>query len=444
MESLPCYLRSADAMENRVGREALRGVEEKVLDLFAEALTSAQWAKVLRAPLELAVSRGDRRLAQNLVGAGAAIGDSLHEAFRRGHKEMVNGLLENGESVGAKNAKNAYGRTLLHTAAINGNLEMVQFLLLKGADMDTSDDDKRTPLFTAVECGAMPVVRALLTSGADINVRCSDQEMTVVHMAVRKALSDILRTVTEYGADLDASDVDGCTALHIAARGNNVDAIKVLVEAGANVRAKNSHGDTVLHSAVDDNTRMCLQAVTALLTHRAVVNSVNSMNNAKHTALHYAACNAGTPGTAEMVDLLLRSGADETILDENGAKAEGIIGNLVEGLGFQPLTDDVERVRNLLANAPADRAWRRRGYLVLCRVRPDRVQRRQDINNPRAAVGYRTRDNSKLARAGDSSGDESGCGGTVEARTGGNWAGVVARVLELREEGIFRKIVGYL
>lgn len=32
------------------------------------------------------------------------------------------------------------------------------------------------------------------------------------------------------------------------------------------------------------------------------------------------------------------------------------------------LAEDVERVRKLLSNAPADRAWRPRGSLVLCRA----------------------------------------------------------------------------
>lgn len=39
------------------------------------------------------------------------------------------------------------------------------------------------------------------------------------------------------------------------------------------------------------------------------------------------------------------------------------------------MAEGVDRVRQLLANAPADRAWRRWGYLVLCRARPDVLRR---------------------------------------------------------------------
>ncbi len=39
-----------------------------------------------------------------------------------------------------------------------------------------------------------------------------------------------------------------------------------------------------------------------------------------------------------------------------------------------PLVEDAERVRRLLANAPADTAWHRREYLVLCQAHPDTLQ----------------------------------------------------------------------
>lgn len=65
-----------------------------------------------------------------------------------------------------------------------------------------------------------------------------------------------------------------------------------------------------------------------------------------------------------MVDSLLRSGADEILLNTEGKSAADLIGRWVK---IQDrVADEIERVLYLLANAPADRAWRRRGYLVLC------------------------------------------------------------------------------
>lgn len=65
------------------------------------------------------------------------------------------------------------------------------------------------------------------------------------------------------------------------------------------------------------------------------------------------------------------SGADERFIDENDKRSatDVIAPSLPEE---DRLGEDVELVRKLLASAPADRAWRRRGYLVLAHFNPDR------------------------------------------------------------------------
>lgn len=64
-----------------------------------------------------------------------------------------------------------------------------------------------------------------------------------------------------------------------------------------------------------------------------------------------------------VVDLLLKRGADEAAGDNsigpNPAKALDALRD-----GRSCLQDDVDRARLLLARAPADRAWRRRGRLA--------------------------------------------------------------------------------
>ena len=73
--------------------------------------------------------------------------------------------------------------------------------------------------------------------------------------------------------------------------------------------------------------------------------------------------------------------------------------------------EDVGRVRELLVNAPADRAWRRRGYLVLCRARPDRLRQIHESSGVHDGVerSISTETGSCTGTAGD---------GTVDGRTG--------------------------
>lgn len=99
------------------------------------------------------------------------------------------------------------------------------------------------------------------------------------------------------------------------------------------------------------------------------------------------------------------------------------------------LAGDIERVHELLTNAPADRAWRRRGYLTMCRAHSSRLQLKE-IDPPDASMTPRSRRRAKLMAAETHA--------ETEGRTRGSWVAAVAGVVTLEEEGVFRRIIGYL
>ena len=410
------YTTMFSRMASKSRRGALRGAEGRTLDLIFNTLTSEQWAKLLKGPLQCAAVMGDRDLAQRLVRAGAEFGDALHDAIERGHREIVGDLLESGASL---DAKDSTGFTAIQIAARCGQSEMVQLLLLKGASKDGSEG--LTPLYLAAHFGHVDAVLALLAAGADVNLRRSLVKRPAIQVSAQNGHVDIVRALLERGANVDAAGIDGDTGLHSAASNNHVEAIDVIIEAGANVEARNCHGYAPLHHASINLRRA---AILRLLKHGA---NVNAQDDCLITPLLFAAAHAGTRGAAKVVDSLLRAGADETIVSDDGRKPVDAIGvNVAEE---SRLADEIERVRKLLVNAPADRAWRRRGYLVLCRAHLDRAQQIQ----------------ADISRA-----EADGChevvvgGHNVDGIGGGDWAVVVAKMLQLQEEGIFRTIVGYL
>jgi len=187
--------------------------------------------------------------------------------------------------------------------------------------------------------------------------------------------------------------------------------------------------------------------VAPLLNHGA---RVNAQDLNLQTPLPYAAAYAGTQDLggddveikADLVDALLRWGADETIVDKNGKAAADVLADETEE--GNRLKEHVVRVRRLLAHAPADRAWRRRGYLVLCGAHPDRVQQAEESCSAHDGAKRMTCSGSKLARV-----ETAGCGeiaggsGAAEQNVD-EWINVMAKVLGLQEEGIFRMIVRYL
>ncbi len=420
-------------MADRKGREVLLGAEAKVLSLIAAVMTSEQWAELLKGPLELAVFQGDRGLAQKLVQAGAQTGGALHTAVVGGHVDVVNYLLDN-RYFSTSAHDDLYGGTPLHVAAQKGRTEIVQLLMLKGADKDATSSGGWTPLFTAAFHGHVASALALLAGGADMSIRC-DEYFSVLGVAAQRGHADIVRAAIEYGADVDAVDRKQRTALHLAARANKVEVIDALIEGGANIEARDVGGWTPLHGA---SNGLHLEALTALLLKHGA--NVNAQNIHLQTPLFYAAAKAGTRGAAEVVDVLLRTGADETIVDRHNEAAAQVVA--VDLARADRLHEDVKRVRELLANAPTDKAWRRRGCLVLCRAHPDRVQLAQGSSGPPGGMSQWTRSSTPLQKPESNSCLESAGGAAVDEEI--SWANVVAKVIGLHEEDIFRTIVGYL
>ncbi|CAM9164483.1 unnamed protein product, partial [Hapterophycus canaliculatus] len=106
----------------------------------------------------------------------------------------------------------------------------------------------------------------------------------------------------------------------------------------------------------------CYDAALALLKCGANVDSKNAFG---YSPLHGAARQGGKDGAARMTDLLLRWGADETVVDRDGKTPVEVVGQRRADEDGDRAQDEIDEVRKLLANAPADRAWRRRGCLVL-------------------------------------------------------------------------------
>lgn len=138
---------------------------------------------------------------------------------------------------------------------------------------------------------------------------------------------------------------------------------------------------------------------------------------------------------------------DETLVDDNDKTAEEVLGMRVELSGWEtsvaPLHEQAEsEVRRLLENAPVDRAWRRRGLMVMCRAFPDRMQLRAGGREAlRDPVSGRATRMAKTAVSGEVNVIGSRGKGSTSS-TG--WVNATTWLLEVEKEDIFRKIVYFL
>ena len=317
-----------------------------------------------RTPLYHASMTGRIAVAKTLLSAGADVTllcsmakSALDMAVGKGHVEIARMIIDHGADV---NELDVNGRTLLQIAVTEGEAEMVSLLCQKGAAIDAFDDSGRTALHLATMRGHVAVIQALMTAGARVNLRTEVSGNSALGIAAARGDLDVVRTVVEHGADVNAADQDGETALHTAAAHNRPAVIDLLIDAGASIEPEGSQGHSPLHCATQSSS---LEAVIALLKHGASVAKQDSLGA---TPLHLAATNAGEPRVAEIVESLLERGADETITTVDGSSVADLVGVFVEARNSR--TEEVERVRRLLAKAPAERAWRRRGFLTMCRA----------------------------------------------------------------------------
>lgn len=196
----------------------------------------------------------------------------LHQIAAGGHLNGVKYLLEKGAN---KHACDEDGSTLIHYAAVGGNVDMMRFLCddCGMRDLiDKPDKNGMTPLLNIVEEGnnnTIPMIDFLLAQGADIYA-CDVQGQGVLHhaaynengIAIMQFLLDQLKDTKEKLIEryVAAKEYDKLftllvkknmsinekekkrrkTPLHIAAKIGNLPMVKFLVSQGADIRAEAS------------------------------------------------------------------------------------------------------------------------------------------------------------------------------------------------------------
>ena len=138
-------------------------------------------------------------------------GTPLFMAVNVGRLDMFRCLVELGADV---NHVMHDGSTLLHMAAQQGHLDVVQCLIAKfGADVNKAKNDGATPLYCAVEGGHLGVVRCLVEeNGADLNQAMHNGQtplMAAAKLDAENKNDKMVRCLIKHGANSQASTTDG-------------------------------------------------------------------------------------------------------------------------------------------------------------------------------------------------------------------------------------------
>ena len=257
--------------------------------------------------------------------AFSPIPDSIWRAAHAGNTKAIERHLAEGADVNAKDGK--FGVTLLSWAALGRQIDAVELLILKGADINARNNDGNTPLHTAAFLGENEIAQLLVKNGADVNVRNDDGDVpmnsleadweTTKYIAgwlqikvdqekVESGRAQVEALLRQHGARAaNPHRNDLCTA----AKNGNIEALRKYLGTGADVNSRDrEYGVTPL-------------AWAAIVGHRDIVEllirsgaDVNAKNRDAGTALHGAAFF----GQVEVAELLIDNGADTFAKHENG------------------------------------------------------------------------------------------------------------------------------
>ena len=196
----------------------------------------------------------------------------LRTANEKGCVDLVSSLIDDGANI---NVTNYEGYSVLSTAIINKDWDVVRALLDKGVEVNT--EEEATPLMHAAEQRNWELVKELLARGARVLPGGSNihhAPTPVLSLAASAGEIEIVQTLIERGAALEETDENyefGNTPLMFACWPGKIEVIQTLIRAGANVNATDNWSVTVLMHAAK---RGSLSVVEQLVKNGANVNAI--------------------------------------------------------------------------------------------------------------------------------------------------------------------------
>ncbi|MFP3032786.1 MAG: ankyrin repeat domain-containing protein, partial [Wolbachia sp.] len=209
--------------------------------------------------------------------------------------------------------------------ASGNNLDMVQFLLNRGANIEVQDKFAWTPILSAAQSGKWDVIKLLISNGAKFNNEITHQG-TPLHFAVQEGNLDMVRFLLDEGADIESQDKDNKKPLHLAVDANRLSVVKLLLDRGASVNVTDMNSQTPLGLATKGNMIEILKK--AELDQGLLINARNgnldkvkdliaqgaNLETKDNTPLHNACSN----GHLKVVEYLIEKGASLKAKNKDG------------------------------------------------------------------------------------------------------------------------------
>lgn len=215
------------------------------------------------------------------------LSEMLDENIANGNNELVKKILA------ALNFDEGHMTFALFTASEHGNIEIINYLLDKGADPEFSAHvtmyqrpidraknketeltfimhytDKKKRLQEAAQYGHMDIAKNLMEQAETFL-----DKSEAVQLAVQYEFFDILEKLNPSADEVNRKDKDANTAMHYAAASGNAECVKYLISKGGEVNIRNNKGETPLMKAAN------IDVMKVLLDNNANINVRDSNGN---------------------------------------------------------------------------------------------------------------------------------------------------------------------
>jgi ankyrin repeat protein len=232
------------AAELDAGAKFAVAIEDHDVDAVKELLksglsteTTIDYGEHKITPLIKAAWDGDLEIIKTLLAAGAKVNakatdtgeTALINAVSNKHTEIVEVLLAAGADL---SVKNRFDFNALTIAVAANNQDLAALLLDHGANVET-ETSTLTPLMFAASGGNVDMIRFLVKRGAKVNHGVKEGKQTALLSAIYGAKPEAVKALVELKADVNAKTKDGDTPLKVAMKGDQDDIVKILQAAGA-------------------------------------------------------------------------------------------------------------------------------------------------------------------------------------------------------------------
>lgn len=325
VDFLSVLFRRGAALEDGVGRfgtplhfAARFGQAEAVLFLLDQGANPDSLDAEGMTPLMAACEAGQEITTQILVNRTGVI---MSRSWRHGntalHYSILKNLVESSKLLVAAalniDVENANGETPLLIACMQGSYPLVEFILEKGADVNTCRRDGHSPLSAACEAGDVSIIRLLLERGAAVDGQARHTGRTPTFFACQRGDLDMMRLLLSHGAVIDSSRYAADVELFGASlESGNEGMVRFVIESDASrfLLARSSDGRTSLHVACQ------IGLPASIIQWLADANIDKDITDSyRKTPLHYAS----QAGNTEAIDILIETGASLDLEDAAGS-----------------------------------------------------------------------------------------------------------------------------